>query len=154
MTGTPLLALRTWPDVVRAVVLVPVGSTEQHGPHLPLSTDTVIAAAVADDLAARCRSAGLEAVVAPPIAYGASGEHQDFPGTVSIGTPVLAFTLLELGRSVSAWADRIVFVNGHGGNLEALAEAVPTLRSEGRDAAWLPCAPPRATDAHAGFDET
>lgn len=151
---SPHLSSRTWPDVGRTVLLVPLGSTEQHGPHLPLSTDTFIAAAVADDLDARCRAEHRECLVAPPLVFGSSGEHEGFAGTVSIGTDALASVLLELGRSASAWAERIVFVNAHGGNLDALTGAVPALRSEGRDAAWLPAAPPHSTDAHAGFDET
>ncbi|WP_460775622.1 mycofactocin biosynthesis peptidyl-dipeptidase MftE [Microbacterium sp. GXF7504] len=150
-----LLAARTWQEVGDDVLLVPVGSTEQHGPHLPLSTDADVATAVARELARRHRAHGLgTAHVAPTLAYGASGEHQGFPGTLSIGTEALAFTLLELGRSASAWARRILFVNGHGGNVEALRRAVPTLRSEDRDAAWLPCATPVPGDAHAGRTET
>lgn len=150
------LVARTWGTVGAPTLLVPVGSTEQHGPHLPLDTDTAIAVAVADRLAARARIAGADAVVAPSIAYGSSGEHQDFPGTLSIGTAALELMLIELGRSASAWAERTVFVNGHGGNLEALTAAVRVLRSEGRDAAWLPCAPDDGGphDAHAGYDET
>jgi creatinine amidohydrolase/Fe(II)-dependent formamide hydrolase-like protein len=68
-------------------ILIPVGSTEQHGPHLPLDTDTRIATAVA-----RTATEGLNGsdqdqyLLAPAIAYGASGEHEGFPGTVSIGT--------------------------------------------------------------------
>jgi len=158
MHPSSLLARRTWQEIGGGFLLVPVGSTEQHGPHLPLSVDTVVATAVADELARRCRAAGQEALVAPAVAYGASGEHEQFPGTVSIGTRALALLLLELGRSASAWAQRIVFVNGHGGNLDALAEAVPRLRDEGRDAAWLPCAAPAADpqvgDSHAGRTET
>jgi len=154
MAGSPHLASRTWRDVPRALLLVPLGSTEQHGPHLPVATDTFIATAVADDLAARWRADDRDVVVAPPLVFGASGEHQGFAGTISLGTAALAFALLEIGRSASQWAERIVFVNGHGGNLEALRDAVPRLRSEGRDVAWLPCALERGTDAHAGFDET
>ena len=84
--GVPRLVDRPWPDVGRPIVLVPVGSTEQHGPHLPLDTDTTVAAVVAAELAARLTADGIDAVVAPAIAYGASGEHQGFAGTVSIGT--------------------------------------------------------------------
>ena len=126
------------------VLLVPVGATEQHGPHLPLGTDTMIAAAVA------ARS-GLP--VGPALPYGASGEHETFPGTVSIGTEILAAVLVELGRSACRFARRLVLVNGHGGNVAALRAAVPMLRAEGRDVAWFPCAVP-GTDAHAGRHET
>ena len=159
--GARRLVERPWPEVRRPVLLVPVGSTEQHGPHLPLDTDTVVAAIVCDALAVRCAEVDVDAVVAPAIAYGASGEHQDFAGTISIGTAALTFLLVEFGRSASAWAERIVFVNGHGGNVEALAAAVPVLIAEARRAAWLPCAPGPALleaddriDAHAGRTET
>ncbi len=147
-TGRVLLD-RTSPSVPRrGLVLVPVGSVEQHGPHLPLDTDTVIATAVAARLAE-----ALDGVVAPAVAYGASGEHQSYPGTISIGTDVLTSTLLELGRSVTTWASRILFVNGHGGNLAAVHRAVDRLRCERRDVAWVPCAT-RDADAHAGRTET
>ncbi len=159
--GGARLADRPWPEVRRPVVLVPLGSTEQHGPHLPLDTDTAVASIVCEALAARYATVGVDAVVAPAIAYGASGEHQDFPGTISIGTPALTILLVEYGRSASEWADRVVFVNGHGGNVEALAAAVPVLIDEARRAAWLPCAPDAARlddddrlDAHAGRTET
>lgn len=139
----------TWPDVVReGLVLVPVGATEQHGPHLPLDTDAVIATAVADELAPL-----LGAAVTPVVAFGASGEHQSFPGTISIGTEALTQVLVELARSLSTWAGRIVFVNGHGGNLEALTAAVRQLQREGCDAGWVPCAVSGA-DLHAGRHET
>lgn len=157
----PELVDRPWPEVGRPVVLVPVGSTEQHGPHLPLDTDALIASALADVLAKRLREEGADAVVAPAVAYGASGEHQEFPGTASIGVQALTFLLLELGRSTSGWAQRVVFVNGHGGNVESLATAVPVLIDEERDAAWLPCVPGTdplglgiPVDAHAGRSET
>ena len=108
-------------------ILIPVGSTEQHGPHLPLDTDTRIATAVARAAVEQlCRPAGDEDryLLAPPIAYGASGEHEGFAGTVSIGTAALTAVLVEYGRSACSWAARLVFVNGHGGNVEALRAAV------------------------------
>ena len=104
-------------------------------------------------IALEAESAGLEIRVAPAIAYGASGEHEGFAGTISIGTEALQRTLLEFGRSALRWAHRAVFVNGHGGNVEALAGAVTGLRDEGRDAAWCPCAP-HSGDLHAGHTET
>lgn len=133
------------------MLVIPVGSTEQHGPHLPLDTDTRIAAAVSNALVEQL--AGGEWIVAPAVSYGASGEHEDFPGTVSIGTAALRLLLVEYGRSASRWASRLVFVNGHGGNVEALAAAVALLRYEGRDAGWAACTAVEA-DAHAGHTET
>ncbi len=110
---------------ISPALVVPVGSTEQHGPHLPLDTDTRIAVAVARGIVARLSGrAGPPWLAAPPIAYGASGEHEGFAGTVSIGTAALTRLLVEFGRSASGWATRLVFVNGHGGNVEALVDAV------------------------------
>jgi len=140
-------------DLAPALV-VPLGSTEQHGPHLPLDTDTRIATAVADALVAALAAGGAQSwMVAQPIAYGASGEHEGFAGTVSIGTAALTDLLVEFARSACRWADRVLLVNGHGGNVEALRRAVALLRHEGREVAWCPCAVAQS-DAHAGHTET
>jgi len=145
------LAGAVWPEViVGSTVLVPVGSLEQHGPHLPLDTDSVIAAGVAETAAALL---GPAVHVAPVLAYGSSGEHQAFPGTVSIGHEVLRHVLVEVVRSLRTWADRVVLVNAHGGNASALSAAVEQLRHEGHDVGWVPCAT-ESVDAHAGFTET
>jgi mycofactocin system creatininase family protein len=128
-------------------VVVPLGSTEQHGPHLPLDTDTRIATAVATAVAAR------RYLLAPPICYGASGEHQGFAGTISIGTEALTALLIEYGRSACTWVHRVVFVNGHGGNLQALRAAAGLLQTEGRDVVWWSCSVAGA-DPHAGHTET
>lgn len=139
----------TWPEIESgALVLVPVGSIEQHGPHLPFDTDTAIACAVAAAAADE-----LAAVVAPPLAYGSSGEHQHFPGTVSIGTDALRFQVVELVRSLRTWAGRVLLVNAHGGNLAALRTAVGQLLAEGHDVAWVACAT-ESVDLHAGRTET
>ena len=141
---------RPWPEVGRPVVVLPLGSTEQHGPHLPLDTDTVIAEAVAVRLAERLRhERDVDVAVARPLAYGASGEHEGFPGTMSIGHEALHAVLVELGRSACRWAAGVVFVNGHGGNVPTLKKAVELLRYEGRAVAWTSCDLPGA-DAHAG----
>jgi mycofactocin precursor peptide peptidase len=132
--------------------VTPVGSLEQHGPHLPLDTDTRIAVAVSRAVTERL-AGGDDWLLAPAISYGASGEHEGFAGTVSIGTSALRLLLVEYGRSAARWAPRLVFVNGHGGNVEALAAAVALLRYEGRDAGWCSCVVPGA-DAHAGHTET
>ena len=141
----------TWPDLDgRApLVVVPLGSVEQHGRHLPLTTDSDVARAVAEAVVPSLA----DAVLAPVLAYGASGEHEGFPGTISIGTEALRALLVEYGRSVGRWAGRLLVVNGHGGNLDALRTAVPLLRTEGRDVVWFPCGVPGG-DAHAGRTET
>ena len=148
--AVPELAGAVWPRIPEAALLVvPLGSVEQHGQHLPLATDTAVATAVA-----RAALPDLDgALLAPALAYGASGEHEGFPGTVSIGTAALTTLLVELGRSACRWAPRVLVVNGHGGNLDALRAAVPLLRTEGRDVAWFPCGVPGG-DAHAGRTET
>ncbi|MGC4961867.1 mycofactocin biosynthesis peptidyl-dipeptidase MftE [Gordonia sp. DT218] len=155
-----------WPQLSdRSVtLLVPLGATEQHGPHLPLDTDSRIATAVAGRAADRLSADGPTTVAdgaeeprlvvaAPGINYGASGEHEGFPGTISVGHEALHLLLVEYGRSACRWADRLVFVNGHGGNGPTVVDAVDTLRYEGRDAAWFPCAT-QGADAHAGITET
>lgn len=141
----------TWQDAGRlrsAILAVPLGATEQHGPHLPLSTDTDVAVALAGELARRRD----DVLVGPAVPYGSSGEHADFPGTLSIGQQALELVLLELGRSASASFGRLLFVNGHGGNLEPLRQAVHRLRQEGHDVrTW---SPRWRGDAHAGHTET
>lgn len=151
----PELGAARWPEVEaapRRVLVVPVGSLEQHGPHLPMDTDTRIAAAVAARACAGRTGVGL----APPVAIGASGEHAAFPGTLSVGTAALALLLTELGRHASLHWPAMLIVNGHGGNVPAIAQACRQLAAEGRDCrAWhagLPAHP--AADAHAGRFET
>lgn len=143
----------TWQEVAArvaegAVLVVPVGSCEQHGPHLPLTTDTDIAVAIA----AGVRDRLAQVVVGPPVALGSSGEHDGFPGTLSIGQRAVELVLVELGRSAAATFERMLLLSAHGGNAEPVARAVATLRSEGRDVrAWSPSF---GGDAHAGRTET
>lgn len=149
-SGRAELGERAWPEVNgRPTLLVPVGSCEQHGPHLPLDTDARVAAAVA----LRAADDDPAVLVAPPVAFGASGEHEAFPGTLSIGHEALHSVLVELGRSAGRWATRLVFVNGHGGNLPTVPAAAARLRREGRDVAWFGCEIADG-DAHAGRTET
>jgi creatinine amidohydrolase len=159
------LADATWPDVARTrrrsddgtlgpVVLLPVGSTEQHGPHLPIGTDTF----VAEEIAGRAVHHTDGLLVGPTITVSASGEHSGFPGTLSIGTATTTAVIVELVRSAD-WAAGVVLVNGHGGNREAITDAVVTLHGEGRHVlAWSPRWPTRRdggpADLHAGRIET
>jgi len=113
---------------------------------------------VAEEIAGRAlhRTTGL--MLGPTISITASGEHAGFPGTLSIGTQVMGDVAIELGRSAD-WAAGIVFVNGHGGNHEALTRAIEVLSSEERNVvSWWPKwrrrtdgGPP---DLHAGRIET
>lgn len=156
-TDPASLASAAWPEVAdRPLVLVPVGSVEQHGPALPLATDTTVAEAVTRGAVARVTAPGGSArrvLAAPALAYGASGEHEGFPGTISIGHEALRLVLVEYARSACRWAGAVVFVNGHGGNAPTVVDAVRQLRGEGRAVAWTPCAVPGG-DAHAGATET
>jgi mycofactocin precursor peptide peptidase len=147
-----LLADLAWPDAhdcgPGTVLAVPVGATEQHGPHLPLCTDTEIAVALADGLS-RERAA---VVVAPPVAYGSSGEHSGFAGTLSIGQEAIELLLIELGRSASVSFPRTLLISTHGGNLQPVRRALRHLRAERRDVrAFFPT---WSDDAHAGRVET
>jgi mycofactocin precursor peptide peptidase len=148
------LAGATWPQVEaiegRTVLAIPLGSLEQHGPHLPLDTDTRIAVAIAAGVADRCPGV----TVAPAVAYGASGEHADFPGTLLVGHDVLTDLLVELVRSARRSFAGVVFVNAHGGNEEALTGVVRRCTAEGDDVLVWRAVTPAGGDAHAGRTET
>jgi len=149
---SPEVAIRA---AAGAVLAVPVGSTEQHGPHLPLTTDTDLAIALCAQLARQTEpGAQLDSsvVVAPPIFYGSSGEHEGFAGTISIGQEATELLLTELGRSATRTFSRVLLVSTHGGNTEAVRRAVARLRAESRDVSvWFPR---WHGDAHAGRAET
>jgi mycofactocin precursor peptide peptidase len=147
------LGRATWSQVEasegRHVLVLPLGSLEQHGPHLPLDTDTRIAGAVAAGLAERLEHVAL----APALAYGASGEHAGFPGTLLVGHPVLAELVSELVRSARGAFEGVVVVSAHGGNGEALQRVSARSVDEGDDIlVWSATVP--GGDAHAGRTET
>ena len=132
------------------VIVIPLGATEQHGPHLPAETDTVIATALAERLLAARPGA---VMVAPAMPYGSSGEHAGFPGTLSIGQEALELLIVELVRDASREHDRVLIVNAHGGNAEPLKRSIALLRYEQRDVRLFAAAWPGG-DAHAGRTET
>ena len=113
--------------------------------------------ALASGLAARVaflssEDTGVDFVVAPSVPYGSSGEHQGFPGTLSIGNVVIEQLLVELCRSATLTWSRVLWLCAHGGNFVPLSRAISQLRSEGRDVrAWSPS---WGGAAHAGHTET
>ena len=144
----------TWTDLwnlaPRPIIAIPVGSCEQHGPHLPLDTDTRIAVAVAEGLVSSFEPG--DVLIGPTLAATSSGEHAGFPGTLSIGADVVEQTIVELVRSAD-WSAGVVLVNGHGGNARPVQQAVSKLLGEGRRVlAWWPHI--HNGDGHAGESET
>ena len=158
-------------DAGRPILLVPVGAWEQHGPHLPLATDAIIAEhlcrAVADRPVVteeKNITDVTEIIVAPTITVSASDEHQRFAGTLSFGTEATATALVAMVRS-AWWARGVVLVNGHGGNADALAVVRAAFTDtanadvENKVSLWWPRTPAvylpaMATDLHAGHLET
>ena len=106
-------------------VIIPVGAIEQHGPHLPLSTDSINIAAVAEDTARVER-----VLVAPTVVYGVSDNHLAFSGTVSLRPQTLTALLIDIGTSLIRHGfRRLLLLNGHGGNIDAMSTAAHELRT-------------------------
>jgi creatinine amidohydrolase/Fe(II)-dependent formamide hydrolase-like protein len=158
----------TWPEAAKRfrevdVALLPVGSLEQHGPHLPLDTDAHDAELTARRVAAACRAP--RPLVLPLIPYGVSYAHEDFAGTLSVSPDTLARMVHEIGMGVAREGiTKLVIVNGHGGNGPALHFAAQLIN---RDAHIFTCVDTGETsdadvaeicdvknDAHAGDIET
>ncbi|MEI7772206.1 MAG: creatininase family protein, partial [Chloroflexales bacterium] len=103
-----------------ALVVLPVGATEQHGPHLPVGTDRMIVEHVARAAAAQVAGA-IPVVVAPTLPFGSSHHHVPFGGTLSLGTETYYRALVDLAESLIASGFRRIFIlNGHGGNSELI----------------------------------
>lgn len=135
------------------VLVLPLGAWEQHGPHLPLHTDTVIVEAV---IAASLGSGDIDAgefLVAPSLAITASDEHDGFVGGLSCGTDALVDTVVAICRSAS-WAKGVCVVNGHGGNADALARIASALEHERIPAIIWSLPSYAGGDMHAGHTET
>ena len=152
------LSKATWTDaesVDTDLAVLPVGSTEQHGPHAPLGTDALTAEAVAD---AGAEAFDDEVVVAPAIPVGVAEEHRHFAGTLWVSEDTFRANVRETVASLAhhGW-DRVVVVNGHGGNVGPLREVCGTVSR--RDAAYaVPFTWFDAVDApemgHGGPEET
>ena len=122
----------TWLDVeeflkAHKTVMVPVGSCEQHGPHLPLDTDAYDAFWLSLKAAEKAQCA----LVAPPIYYGVSLHHMDFPGTITLSPQTLEQVAYEVGVCLTKHGfNKILFENGHGGNTPALEAAAQRIKAE------------------------
>jgi creatinine amidohydrolase len=121
----------TWPEVEAAIeqgvdtVLIPIGTTEQHGHHLPLDTDCVIARSLCARAAELAESEGLSVLVAPTVNVSLSWYHMQFPGSIRLSTTTFFQVFSEICDSlVHHGFERLVAVNGHGGNAAALTVAV------------------------------
>lgn len=116
-------------DVERTVAVLPVAATEQHGPHLPLSTDTDIAQVVLDGACERIAD-DTHVLVLPMMPVGYSIEHAAFPGTLSIGADTLTRVLIDLADGVwRAGVRKLVIVNAHGGQPQILDIASREVRA-------------------------
>ena len=130
----------TWPELDAEMkniklAIVPVGSCEQHGPNTTFATDTARAAAYSRLLAKRL---GNKVVVFPPVDYGLSLHHMDFPGTVTLRVETMLHLLEDIAVSICKHGIRkILFLNAHGGNFPALDGAIIKLKQEHSiDAYW------------------
>ena len=125
------LADRTWPELgehvaSESLAVVPLGSTEQHGPHLPLATDHLIAEHLAREATDRA-----DVLCTPTVNIGVSPHHRQFHGTMWVDAPAFRDYMESLARSLSYHGfDRIVFVNAHGGNTVHLREVGRRLRDD------------------------
>jgi creatinine amidohydrolase len=134
------LAELTWPELEaalaagRRVAVLPLGATEQHGPHLPFATDRWIADALAERFCARVP----EAVRLPALALGASSEHLAFPGTLSLAEDTLGAVLADLARSLARHGFEAIFCfSAHGGNLGALRARQAALERAAAPCRWI-----------------
>jgi len=126
----------TWPqirDLDTDLAVIPVGSTEQHGPHAPLGTDALTAEAVANaGVEVYCEQTGVDVPVAPVIPVGIAAEHRAFDGTLWVSADTFRAYVRETAESLAHHGfDRLVFVNGHGGNVDALREVAGEISRHG-----------------------
>lgn len=121
----------TWKELAEIqdkvkMAVIPVGSTEQHGPHLPLKNDTASVFYIAEKLAQKFYP---KLLITPAIPYGISYHHMHFPGTISVSPDTLISLLVDICESLVAHGiDKILILNGHGGNFETISTAVVTIK--------------------------
>lgn len=117
--------------IASSTLVVPIGSTEQHGPHLSVATDAVLAEHVARSAASQATAPDRPVLVAPTLNYGASDHHLPHAGTLSVrGTTYLALLIDILESAVRTGYRRIVLLNGHGGNEDLARQAAREVTAE------------------------
>jgi creatinine amidohydrolase len=140
------LAEMTWSEIdaldrARVVAILPLGAVEAHGPHLPLTTDGVIAGAMARAAAERLAARGRTPLVLPAIDYSAAPFAAEFPGTVSLRPETTTALIVDLGRAVAGWGVPVLAIaNAHldPEHLRAVRQALATLEEEGALAVVFP----------------
>ena len=127
LTWTEIEAM---PNKENVVILQPIGSIEQHGPHLPLVVDAAIATAVLGNALEQLPDT-IPAYALPPLCYGKANEHIDFPGTITLSSTTLMTMLMEVGASLyRAGFRKLAFVNAHGGQPQILDMVARDLHQE------------------------
>lgn len=114
-------------QAAHSVLVIPCGATEQHGPHLPVGTDTFTAQHIAGSVAKLLQDV-VPVLLSPPLSFGSSAHHIPFGGTLSLSTTTYYRVLVELGESaIASGFRRIFFLNGHAGNHELVQLAARDL---------------------------
>jgi len=126
----------TWPEIADRIkdtdiVLIPVGSMEQHGYHMPLDTDVFISTRICELSAERCREEGVWVPVASPVNYGVSWYHMSFAGTVDIPQRLFIDYIVAIGKCLYRHGfKQLIWMNSHGGNSAALTVASNILHKD------------------------
>ena len=125
---------------VTRTVLIPVGATEDHGPHLPLGTDTMEGREICRRTAVRLEEMGCPVMVAPAVPFGTSSFHMGFAGTITISSTTLVALLREIAMSLYQGGFRnFVFIHGHDGNLSSMMVAAQEVVDDTPDAKAVVC---------------
>ena len=123
----------------RSTVIWPFGAVEQHGPHLPLATDSIFVDEIINEVL-KLFSSDIPLKKLPTQYIGFSPEHKGFPGTISLSSNLISSMIKEVGGQLSEMGfKRLILINGHGGQISLLNTAARELRSFSPEMAVFPC---------------